>query len=96
MNYDLLKLYTPRPVPDPVTDSLTFTMTFHNDEERRYKAFICNTTFHPDLEDPTVLDVFMGGVAAKYDNLNYLEKDQNVFYYDTENGTVEISLISKS
>ncbi|CAG8647551.1 4895_t:CDS:10, partial [Funneliformis caledonium] len=92
IDHNLLKLYEPRPVPEPVTDSFTFHITFRRNERDVLKAFINNSTFVPDIYDPTVNNIMAGGNMEAKD----LEPNQNAFLYDTENGVVEIILLNEN
>ncbi|CAI2167496.1 10572_t:CDS:10 [Funneliformis geosporum] len=92
VDHNLLKLYEPRAVPDPVTDSFTFRIGFHRNDRNVMKAYINNSTFVPDIYDPTVHNIMAGGNMDAKD----LEADQNAFIYDTENGVVEIALINEN
>jgi hypothetical protein len=91
LDHNLLKLNPPRTPPGTPTDNFTLVVTFNHTEDGVGHAFINGAAFVPDLEDPTVNKLMYGGDETPSE----LDKDQNAFTYDTQNGVVEISLISK-
>jgi iron transport multicopper oxidase len=91
MDHNILELLVPRPPPAPVTDSFIWTVGFGSDENDILIGLINNQTFVADVDNPTVKKVMAGGSYIG----KTLEADQNAFYYDTENGVVEVTLISE-
>ena len=91
IDHNILELLVPRPPPAPVTDSFVWTVGFSSDANDVLIGTINNSTFIAEVDNPTVKKVLAGGEYIG----KQLEPDQNAFYYDTENGVVEIALISK-
>jgi iron transport multicopper oxidase len=91
MDHNILELLVPRPPPGPVTDSFVWEIGFGSDDNDVLIGTINGQTFVADVDNPTVKKVMAGGTHIG----KTLEPDQNAFYYDTANGTVEITLISK-
>lgn len=90
VDHNLLKLNPPRSPPSTPTDKFTLTVTFDDIEDVGH-ALINGSPFKPDVNDPTANKLMYGGDETP----KMLEPDQNAFIYDTENGSVEISLVSK-
>jgi FtsP/CotA-like multicopper oxidase with cupredoxin domain len=91
MDHNMLELFEPRPVPEPVTDFFVWEIDFGRDENDVLIGLINNSTFVADVDNPTINKVMYGGTHIG----KLLEPDQNDFHYDTEDGVVEIALISK-
>ncbi|PKK58790.1 hypothetical protein RhiirC2_822226 [Rhizophagus irregularis] len=89
VDHNLLKLNPPRPPPANPTDNFTLRITFGNIDGIGH-ALVNGSSFKADLEDPTANKLMYGGDETP----SMLDPDQNAFVYDTQNGVVEISLIS--
>ncbi|GBB94131.1 hypothetical protein RclHR1_00230009 [Rhizophagus clarus] len=92
VDHNLLKLNPPRPPPQTVTDNFTLVITFAPTQDGVGHAMINGSPFIPELDDPTTNKLMYGGDETP----DQLDKDQNAFVYDTENGAVEISLVNEN
>jgi hypothetical protein len=90
VDHNLLKLNPPRSPPVTPTDNFTLRITFDNIDGVGH-ALVNGSPFKPEVNDPTANKLMFGGDETP----SMLDKDQNAFVYDTQNGSVEINLISK-
>ncbi|CAB4376663.1 unnamed protein product [Rhizophagus irregularis] len=89
VDHNLLKLNPPRSPPVTPTDNFTLKITFEHIGDVGH-ALVNGSPFNPEIYDPTANKLMYGGDETP----SMLDKDQNAFVYDTQNGSVEISLIN--
>ncbi|PKC65861.1 hypothetical protein RhiirA1_536012 [Rhizophagus irregularis] len=89
VDHNLLKLNPPRSPPVTPTDNFTLKITFDHINDVVH-ALVNGSPFNPEIYDPTANKLMYGGDETP----SMLDKDQNAFVYDTQNGSVEISLIN--
>ncbi|CAG8508267.1 4236_t:CDS:2 [Rhizophagus irregularis] len=85
---NLLKTLEPQQIPGPATNKIQLVVTFRDDDQNVTRAFINNSSFVVDDNNPT-LEKFVSDDVP----LDQFPANQNIYAYDQLGGTIDIAYI---
>ncbi|CAB5351266.1 unnamed protein product [Rhizophagus irregularis] len=88
---NLLKTLEPQQIPGPATNKIQLVVTFRDDDQNVTRAFINNSSFVVDDNNPT-LEKFVSDDVP----LDQFPANQNIYAYDQLGGTIDIAYINNN
>ncbi|CAI2167772.1 17337_t:CDS:10 [Funneliformis geosporum] len=87
-----LKLLKPEPVPGPVTDHILFNVTFGTDQFNISRAFINNSSFVGDINDPTIKKL----ATHEINSVAEIPLKANAYPLENPDGVVDITILNSN